>query len=232
MSLVLNSTYASIGVQFVTGVIGVAALFVPLAPEHAVLHDLLLLETIVQIVELVAYIVIVARFHLETMAATRYFDWVITTPIMLFTTVVFMVYSEAREVRKIKERNVAPVQVKSFLKDPRNRRNLAAILCCNMGMLLFGYLGEIGVIPRAAAWLVSSVFFVGAFGILYTEYARKSVIGMRLFAAMFGIWSFYAVAYLLSSVNKNVMINGLDIVAKNIFGIFLAVAIFRQQGKA
>ena len=101
-----------------------------------------------------------------------------------------------------------------------------------MGMLTFGYLGEIGMIPRAAAWLVSSVFFVAAFGILYTEYARKSVIGMRLFAAMFGIWSLYAVAYLLSTVTKNVMINGLDIVAKNLFGIFLAVAIFRQQSKA
>ena len=226
MSLVLNSTYASIGVQFVTGMIGVAALFVPLAPEHAVLHDLLLLETIVQFVELAVYIVIVARFHLETMAATRYFDWVITTPIMLLTTVVYMAYSTAQE------RKAAPIKLVPFLKDPRNKRPLIAILGCNMGMLTFGYLGEIGVIPRAAAWLVSSIFFVGAFGILYTEYARKSVIGMRLFAAMFGIWSLYAVAYLLSSVHKNVMINGLDIVAKNIFGIFLAVVIFRQQGKA
>ena len=232
MSLVLNSTYASIGVQFVTGMIGVAALFVPLPPEHAVLRDLLLLETVVQFVELTAYIVIVARFHLETMAATRYFDWVITTPVMLLTTVVFMAYSEVQELSKVQEHKASPIKLESFLKEPRNKRNLIAILGCNMGMLTFGYLGEIGVIPRAAAWLVSSVFFVGTFGILYTEYARKSVIGMRLFAAMFGIWSLYAVAYLLSSVHKNVMINGLDIVAKNLFGIFLAVAIFREQGKA
>jgi len=223
MSLVLNSTYASIGVQFVTGVIGVAALFVPLAPEHAVLRDLLLLETVVQFVELVVYIVIVARFHLETMAATRYFDWVITTPVMLLTTVVFMAYSEAQG-----QKSAAPVHLKSFLKEPRNQRNLAAILGCNMGMLVFGYLGEIGVMQRAVAWLVSSIFFVGAFWILYAEYARKSVVGTRLFAAMFGIWSLYAVAYLLSAVNKNVMINGLDIVAKNIFGLFLAAVIFRQ----
>jgi len=227
MSLVLNSTYASIGVQFVTGMIGVAALFVPLAPDHAVLRDLLLLETIVQFVELTAYIAIVARFHLETMAATRYFDWVITTPVMLLTTVVFMAYSEAQG-----QKSAAPVHLKSFLKEPRNQRNLAAILGCNMGMLVFGYLGEIGVMQRAVAWLVSSIFFVGAFAILYVEYARKSVVGIRLFAAMFGIWSLYAVAYLLSAVNKNVMINGLDIVAKNIFGLFLAAVIFRQQNKA
>lgn len=224
-AFVLNTTYASIIVQFVTSVISLLGLFVPLAPQHLILRHLLILETVVQFIEFLTYIVIVNRYQLQTMAATRYFDWVVTTPIMLFTISVFMVYSQLQEKNDVV--GSTSLRLMSFLKE--NSVVLSRIFAFNFGMLIFGYLGEIGLMSRPIAWSISSIFFILSFGTLYMEFAYKSDNGRKLFAFVFSVWALYAVAYLLSTKRKNVMINGLDIISKNFFGFFLAYFIFKKN---
>ena len=88
------STNLSIFIQIVTGLISMQGIFIPLSDKHAVVKDILILETFVQIVELLFYFFFLrfmATNALGEMAATRYFDWVITTPTMLLTTIIYFI---------------------------------------------------------------------------------------------------------------------------------------------
>ena len=224
-AFVRGSTYASIGVQVVAGLVGLLGLLVPLSPEHLVLRDLLGLETAVQLVQLIAYVLLAARFHLGSMAATRYFDWMITTPVMLFTFAAYLRYSELQEKDDVRASEA--LRSPSFLRG--RTCVLASLVVSNLGMLLLGYLGEVGALARPLAWVASSFFFLVTFGILYLEFARKSEDGRRVFLVLFLVWSLYAATYFLSAAAKNIAINGLDIVSKNFFGVFLAYVIFQRR---
>lgn len=219
-AIVLNSTYTSIIIQFIAGIIGAIGLFIPLAPEHHILKAVLLKETIVQIVEFCVYIFIVLRFNLETMAATRYFDWVFTTPVMLFTTMIYFKYNEMLE----KKQDTTKLTTTGFIRE--NYKIILLILFANMGMLVSGYLGEIQVLDKYVACIIGFLFFILAFGILYREYARESKVGKMLYAFLVTIWSLYGFAFLMRADYKNITINGLDILAKNFFGVFLFVVIY------
>lgn len=222
---VLTSTYTSVIIQFITGVIGAIGLFLPLAPEHQILKSVLLKETIVQVIEFCAYVFIIMRFNLETMAATRYFDWVFTTPVMLFTTMIYFKYTEMRE----KKQDTTQLTTGGFIKD--NYKIILLILVANMGMLVSGYLGEIQVLDKYVACIVGFLFFAVSFGILYREYARESKVGKMLYAFLVSIWSLYGIAFLMRADFKNIAINGLDILAKNFFGVFLFVIIYLTNKK-
>lgn len=225
-TVVLNSTYTSVIVQFITGVIGAIGLFIPLAPEHQILKAVLLKETIVQIIEFCAYVFIIIRFNLETMAATRYFDWVFTTPVMLFTTMIYFKYSEMQE----KKEDTTKLTTSGFIKE--NYKIILLILIANMGMLVAGYLGEIQVLDKYVACIIGFLFFAVSFGILYREYARESKVGKMLYTFLLLIWSLYGIAFLMRADFKNITINGLDILAKNFFGVFLFVIIYMKNKKS
>jgi bacteriorhodopsin len=214
MSFVLDTTWLSIIVQFVTGLLDIHGISIKLPPEHAVLIDVLKLETFVQVVEFIFYIWFVYRFNLETMASTRYFDWVVTTPIMLFTSMVYFKYEELKAGGKSAE-----LSITSFLKDYRNQ--VITVVISNFLMLLFGYLGEIGILNKAIAGSLGFVFFGISFYIIYTDFAAASTIGKRMFALLFVIWAIYGVAFMFPVEQKNITFNGLDIIAKNFFGIYL-----------
>ena len=89
-------------------------------------------------------------------------------------------------------------------------------------MLLFGYLGELGVIDKYTATVSGFIGFAYAFNIIYTDYARKSKIGKKLFNFLVTVWGLYGVVYLLNDTLKNNAFNMLDIVAKNFFGLYLS----------
>ena len=95
-------------------------------------------------------------------------------------------------------------------------------------MLLFGYLGELGVISKAAAFWLGTAALFGSFGTIYYEFAQQSEKTKRLFWIMFSIWSIYGVAAVLPYKIKNSMYNILDLFAKNFFGIFLSYVIFKN----
>lgn len=227
MNIVLLSTYISIIVQLVTGIVDLHALLLPLPPEHAILNPILNIEFIVQIIELCFYAWFIAsRINVISMAATRYFDWVFTTPAMLFTTVVFFKYKEYIE-RNSKEELIS-LTLRKFISE--NMANIVAIFLCNLAMIISGYLGEVGVIPRTTAFVFGFAAFALSFTIIFKEYASKSQHGKRLFIFLLGVWSLYGFAFLLDPPAKNVAFNFLDIVAKNFFGLYLVYVIYKIKG--
>lgn len=222
--LVLQTTYVSIAAQVLIGALDLTALTFDIPKEHQILKSILLLETVVQIVELCFYVYFVLRFNLEKMAATRYFDWVITTPTMLFTTIVFMEYHALLESNS----PTADLTIHGFIADHKN--DIATISAANFLMLLSGYLAEINVIPRPAAAIIGFAFLATSFSTIYHNYARRSKTGTNLFVFLAVIWSLYGFAFLLPTSPKNIAYNFLDVIAKNFFGLYLFFAVSKAAG--
>ena len=82
--LVLLTVYFSIFMQFATSIVQIDGIFIKLPEEDAILTDILKMETIVQVIEASFYVWLVFNFkNIQKMASKRYYDWVITTPLML-----------------------------------------------------------------------------------------------------------------------------------------------------
>jgi hypothetical protein len=109
-----------------------------------------------------------------------------------------------------------------FLRE--NRENVIKLVLSNMGMLLFGYLYEIGLLSIVWSTLIGFGFFFYTFYILYT-YAQTQE-AMNLFTFMFVVWAIYGIAPFFNYKIKNVMYNILDIFAKNVYGVFIAYKIY------
>lgn len=219
---VLPSTQVSLIVQLITGLLGVNGIMQKLPKEHEILRSILILETIVQVIEFLFYISFVLRYNLDTMASTRYFDWIFTTPTMLFTTMIFFKYEEMKL-----QNTSSQLTIKSFVKEYTNI--IYVILFSNMLMLVFGYLGEIGIIDKYIAVNIGFVFFTITFYTLYDKFAKKSNVGKKIFSVLTMIWALYGVAFMFPIAEKNIMFNILDIIAKNFFGIFLWFIIHRYK---
>ena len=88
-------------------------------------------------------------------------------------------------------------------------------------MLLFGYLGETGVISKNLSIGIGFIFFGLSFKLIYDEYGSKSELGKKLFYFLLIVWSMYGGAATLDVVSKNISYNLLDIVSKNFYGLFI-----------
>jgi bacteriorhodopsin len=210
---VRTTTYVSLGAQAVTGALGLRGLLKSVPDEHVILKRLLAIETFVNAVEFCFYVWFV-RNEPGNMAAIRYFDWVLTTPCMLFTTTAYMIYSER------KERGESTVMtIGEHVKE--HGPVLLWLYLSNFLMLFFGFLGETGRMDRSRACLISFAFFYATFRTLYDRFARRSVVGRRLGMIMTSIWAVYGVAFLFPDVQKNIAFNGLDIFSKNFFAVYL-----------
>jgi hypothetical protein len=232
MTDVLFSTNLSIFIQIVTGLISARGIFIPLTSKHAVLRDILILETFVQIVELFFYFFFLrsmasSNATLQQMAATRYFDWAITTPTMLLTTIIFFKYQEYLEKEKDKQGKILTFW--DFIKD--NKKNIILIFVSNFLMLVFGYLGEIKAINMGTSLVFGFGFFAYTFYIIYSQYAINSTQSLKLFYFILFIWGLYGVAALFNVVPKNHAFNALDIFAKNFFGLYLYFKILSIKNK-
>lgn len=217
MDNVKFSTDLSIFIQIVTGLVSMQGIFLPLEDKHMILREVLTLETIVQFVELFFYIYFLktmAVTALSQMAAIRYFDWVVTTPTMLLTTIIFFKYEEQLE-RGINKR----IKFSEFLSE--HKHNIITIFVCNLLMLIFGYLGEIGAIDMTSSLALGFVFFGLTFYTIYKHYALTSKRSLKLFYFILTVWGLYGIAAVMSPYNKNNMFNILDIFAKNFFGLYL-----------
>jgi bacteriorhodopsin len=222
------STNLSIIIQFLTGVIALMGLFISLHPDDAILLDILKIELVVQVIEFLFYIFVLQGMA-ETvtgMAAARYFDWFITTPTMLFTTIVYFKYEEYKQ-NNDKNKLHTPLNIVDFIKE--NETNIKLIFVFNLSMLLFGYLGEIGVISFETGAVFGFFAFALAFENIYSNYAKNSLIGKNLYFVLFILWAMYGIAYLFPSVAKNNTFNILDLFAKNFFGVFLYFKIKQQR---
>jgi bacteriorhodopsin len=219
---ILKSAYISLAVQIIIGIIGIHGIFIPLKEEDKILTNIIILETIVQFIELCFYIWITMQLSKLTyeVTYTRYFDWFISTPIMLLTTVFFMeylTYENLGQTIKIKE-----IIEKDYVE-------IIKIVIANFFMLLFGFLGERKYITRVNGFILGTIAFLYSFYVIYNEFVGENIINNILFFTMFIIWSLYGVAYLFPYVTKNTMYNILDIFSKNFYALFIYYVILQKS---
>lgn len=222
VELVYHTIYFSLVVQIVTTLISLHGFYVKLDDKDEILKDVLAIEAVVQFVETFFYVwVILALKNIENMTPRRYIDWSITTPIMLISTIIFMEFKYNRENDREK------LTLKKFLSD--KKYDIVKIVIFNALMLLFGYLGETGVISKYIGIPIGFVFFILSFKIIYENYAVKTDVGYKLFLFIFIVWSMYGIAAMMPTPYKNISYNMLDIVAKNFYGIYIYYKILQYK---
>jgi hypothetical protein len=222
-NLVYKTMYISIIVQIITSLVSLHGLFVKLEPTDRILKDILGIETFVQFVETFTYIWIIMSIRkIGNMTPRRYFDWMITTPIMLISTIIYMDYMYKRENEP--ETSLTLIE---FLRD--NRTNIVLIFVLNALMLLFGYMGETGRINKYIGIPLGFMAFFAVFYIIYHNYAVKTQSGKNLFYFVFGVWFLYGIAAMFPGIPKNISYNILDIIAKNFYGLFIYYKILQLR---
>jgi len=220
MSNVKLTTFFSIIIQIIIGLITFNSIFLKVGDEDKILIEILKLETVVQLIELCFYIIILKNMSekgINKMASIRYFDWFITTPTMLLTSIIYFQYEEYKE--KEYKKDLMNLTLISFIKE--NKENIIFIMICNFLMLLFGYLSEINYLDKTIGFVIGFIFFYLCFNNIYNYYAKKSKRGIIVYYFLLVIWSLYGFAFILNSEHKNISYNILDIFSKNFFGLYL-----------
>jgi bacteriorhodopsin len=139
----------------------------------------------------------------DDLVTIRYNDWVITTPLMLL--VLCMVLGNE---------NKKPLHFWVFL----------IVILLDLGMLIFGYLGEMKKMDKKAALVIGFAFFFAMYGFIwyYFLHGAKNGFAVQLIFNIFVVvWSLYGVIYLVDDDTRNTMYNMLDVFAKCFVGIFL-----------
>ena len=220
MSLLHSSLLFSIVVQIVTGVIEVLAMFVKTPPGMTLIKQLLGLEVAVQAVEGSFYAWLYYNINtVKNITPKRYADWAITTPTMLVTLVAYIIYLNSKETQALS----LPQILREYAVP------IAQILGLNWLMLLFGYLGEVGVIPLVAGVAIGFLPFIAYFYIIYERFIHNTQTpnntAMQIYAYFLVAWSLYGIVAVLPYALKNTIYNVLDLFSKNFFGIFLSYLI-------
>ena len=219
--IIQKTIYFSLFVQILTTLISLDGLNYELEEKDKILKDILVLETIVQIIEATFYVwVILALKDLNVMTPRRYIDWIITTPTMLLSTIIFMEYLKNKKTLDFKE----------FLEEHKD--NIIKIVILNALMLLFGYLGETNRINKRISIPIGFLFFYLSFKLIYDNYAKYSEMGMKLFKFLVVVWGLYGIAAMTDIKSKNIAYNLLDIVSKNFYGLFIYYYILHIHGKS
>ena len=210
----------SIIVQIVTGIIEIGAFFVNVPTIYSLIRQLLIIELLVQFLEGMFYVWLAYHFtKVLNVTPKRYIDWVITTPSMLLTLMIYLIYLNERREHKANELDFFTV-----LKE--NSTVFIPVLVLNWLMLLFGYLGEMRIIPVLLGVFLGFIPFLSYYYIIYVNYVTQNTNGYLLFWYFFIFWSLYGFVAVLPYYLKNSFYNILDLFAKNFFGIFLSYMIF------
>jgi len=208
--LVKNSIYLSLVVQIITTLISLDGFSIKIQPKDNILRDILGIEAFVQVVEAFFYIWVILALHdTKLMTPRRYLDWMITTPIMLITTIMFMKYNENKN---------RSFTITEFIQT--HKEDVIQLFIYNGLMLLFGYLAETNVIPKHIGIAIGFFFFFQTFKIIY-KYAEKTDVGKKLFNFLTIVWALYGVAAMLPMKQKNICYNMLDIISKNFYGLYI-----------
>ena len=209
----------SIVVQIVTGIIEIGAYFVKVPTIYSIIRQLLLLELVVQFFEGSFYVWLAYNFtKVLNVTPKRYIDWFITTPTMLITLMIYLIY-----LNKMVEDKTNELEFFTVLKE--NSNIFIPVVLLNWLMLLFGYLGEMRIIPVLLGVFLGFIPFLLYYYIIYVNYVTQNTNGYLLFWYFFFFWSMYGFVAVLPYYVKNAFYNILDLFAKNFFGIFLSYII-------
>ncbi len=217
--MIAESAYASLFIQFITGVIDIYGLTIKVPDEKIIFRELLKIELGVQAIEFIYYLWMVLNIkNFDNITPTRYFDWFITTPTMLITLTAYLDTKNN-------------INVKQFIES--NAKIIFEVIVLNVMMLIFGLIGEFRKLDVKTSVALGFVPFALYFQQIYSEYINeKSTFDQKFIYWFFLItWSLYGVAALLPYENKNTMYNILDLFAKNFLGIFLVFILWINRIK-
>ena len=208
--IVRTTARFSLGAQVFFTLITAATVVLPLSDEHAALLPIAILETVSQVIEFVYYSVVLC-YYKKILTWTRYLDWVISTPVMLVSTMAFLMYLEDGDT----------TLVDVFSSD--RIYFTMGVLLFNWLMLLFGLVVERECTQQPFLFLaLGTVAFIASFATLLIGFVRGTT-GAVLVLFMYIVWGLYGIAATQPNVPKNVAYNLLDIVSKNFYGVFLFV---------
>lgn len=212
--IIYTTGIASFIIQIITTIIDTIALSIPVNPALMDIKMLLWIEYIVNFIEGVFYFWMIQNFNsVKNITLFRYYDWVITTPTMLFTYSIYLLIT--RKIQEDKEHNILQLI-------DREKYTLLIIILLNWLMLFFGYIGELGMMSVNLSTFFGFIPFIIMFYMIYENYAKYTQLGATTFTYFVTVWALYGVASLMSYEIKNVMYNILDLFAKNFFALYLA----------
>lgn len=215
MSIIYDTGIISLCIQFVTALFDIHVLSMEFNTSVSFIKNLLWIELFVQFIEGMFYIWLVMNFSkIVNVTKYRYYDWMITTPSMLFTYCMFLYYINTKDNSDSKTFYEA-IETNIF--------DLLPIFVFNTMMLFFGYLAEIGKLEHLIGAILGFIPFIIMFYLIYDTYAKYTSIGRMTFVYFSGVWALYGFASVLSYKYKNTIYNILDLFAKNFFGIFLGL---------
>ena len=210
----------SIIVQIITGTIEIGVFFIKVPAAFYLIRELLILELVVQIIEGTFYFWLAYNFtKIINVTPKIYIDWFITTPTMLITLILYLIYLNKRNKDETQE-----LEFFTLLKE--NSNIIIPVVILNWLMLLFGYLGEMKIIPVLFGIILGFIPFLIYYYMIYVNYVSENNSGYLLFWYFFFFWSLYGLVAVLPYYIKNAFYNILDLFAKNFFGLFLSYIIF------
>ena len=211
---------ASIVIQIFTFLISIPGFFTEIPAAYILIKDLFLLELFVQLIEGIFYIWLAFNFlKLTNITPKRYFDWAITTPVMLITLISYLIFINAKETNQTQGLTLYSILTTNY-------NTIIPILLLNGAMLLFGYLGEIKVIPVLYSIILGFIPFIIYYYMIYHNFVQTNNNSFMFFLYFLVFWSLYGFAAALPYYAKNILYNILDLFAKNFFGLFLAYIIY------
>lgn len=201
----------SIYIQLAFTGVTAGSLLLPLDGKEVALIHIAILETVSQVVEFVYYMLAV-YYYRGIRTWTRYIDWYVSTPVMLISFMAFYVYRTSGRTLDV------------LFTDPQLAGPTAAILFLNAAMLTLGLIAELrgdAFAYRMTCLTLGMVVFLTYSLIIFETHVLHSGDGLQvaLFMFVFVVWGCYGIASALPYAAKNVAYNGLDIVAKNFYGL-------------
>jgi hypothetical protein len=220
---IYKSLVTSVIIQVITGIIEIISLFIKVPLKFLFLKQMMLLEIFVQFIEGFFYMYWLYNFkNILNVTPNRYFDWIITTPTMLINLIFYLIFLQHKDNNTSDKLNFFKLFNKEF-------DTIIIVLLLNWVMLLFGYLGEISVIPILLGLSLGFIPFLIYYYIIYKKYALLSNDGYKIFFYFFIFWSLYGVVACLPYKIKNTCYNILDLFSKNFFGLFLTYLILSNK---
>jgi len=144
------------------------------------------------------------NLNLKYINKLRYKGWSISTPVMM--TVLCMVLSNSTGI-------------------PLTINLIGLIIILDYIMLSFGYLGEIEYLNRVMASILGFIPFFAMFYLIFVTFILEyNFFNYVVYFVYLILWSLYGVAYLLDNATKNLITNFLDVTAKGVFAIGIAMA--------
>jgi hypothetical protein len=219
MSIIYDTGVFSLCIQIITGIFDLHVLSMKFDTSVSLIKNLLWIEVLVQFIEGTFYLWLVMNFSkIGNVTKYRYYDWIITTPSMLFTYCMFLYYINTKD-----KLNTESFSQTFYEAVETNIFDLLPIFVFNTMMLFFGYLAEIGKMDAVVSAVLGFIPFTIMFYLIYDTYAKYTYIGRMTFVYFSGIWALYGFASVLNYKYKNASYNILDLLSKNFFGIFLGL---------